>query len=401
MRLGKWILIGVLLLATFVAGAIGFVYYKFGAVNIPPRGSIDLAEKLPFALPDMFTMAVFADGVKGARVMVFDPNGVLLVSQPSEGRISALLDTNADGKSDTVGVVLDGLRKPHGMAFRCRDVERPKVCLLYVAEEHVVSVFDYDTATRFASNGKKLLDLPTGGGHSTRTLLFLTAPHEDTLLVSVGSSCNVCLEGDTRRASIIAYDTITGSSQEYAKGLRNAVFMQLHPISGKVYVTEMGRDGLGDEIPPDEINIIEQGKNYGWPVCFGKNIHDTDFDKNTYIRNPCMEPFETVSVVDIPAHSAPLGLSFVPEEGWPQEYWYNMLVAYHGSWNRSTPTGYKIVRLKMNARGEYLGTEDFITGWLRPDGTKIGRPADIAVFPGGQIYISDDGAGIIYMVQRK
>ncbi len=401
MRLGKWILIGMLLLATFVAGAIGFFYYKFGAVNIPSRVSIDLAEKLPFALPNMFTMAVFADGVKGARVMVFDRNGVLLVSQPSEGRISALSDTNGDGKSDTVGVVLDGLRKPHGMAFRCRDVERPEVCQLYVAEEHAVSVFDYDTATRSASNGKKLLDLPTGGGHSTRTLLFLPAPREDTLLVSVGSSCNVCLEGDARRASIIAYDTITGLSQQYAKGLRNAVFMQLHPVSGKVYVTEMGRDGLGDEIPPDEINVIEQEKNYGWPVCFGKNIHDTDFDKKTYIRNPCMEPFETGSLVDIPAHSAPLGLSFVPEEGWPEEYWYNMLVAYHGSWNRSTPTGYKIVRLKMNARGEYLGTEDFITGWLRPDGTKIGRPADIAVFPGGQIYISDDGAGIIYMVQRK
>jgi len=171
-------------------------------------------------------------------------------------------------------------------------------------------------------------------------------------------------------------------------------------VDGKIWATEMGRDGLGDNTPPDEINIIEKGKNYGWPICYGKNIHDTNFDKKTYIRNPCMVPLETPSYVDLQAHSAPLGLDFVPEEGWPESYWYNMLVAYHGSWNRSIPTGYKIVRINMDSKGKYLGTEDFITGWLTADGKKLGRPVDIKVSPGGTAYISDDQAGVIYRLYR-
>lgn len=114
-----------------------------------------------------------------------------------------------------------------------------------------------------------------------------------------------------------------------------------------------------------------------------------------------MAPFETPSFIDLQAHSAPLGLAFIPEEGWPEEYWYNLLVAYHGSWNRSIPTGYKIVRLKMNANGGYQGTEDFITGFLTPDGKKLGRPVDLKVLSGGVAYISDDSSGVIYRLSRN
>ena len=196
--------------------------------------------------------------------------------------------------------------------------------------------------------------------------------------------------------------------KEYARGLRNAVFFTWSYVDGRMWATEMGRDYLGDYLPPDEINIISlstpkvSGRNsipnFGWPTCYGKNIHDTDFDKNTYIRNPCMEPFEAPSYIDLPAHSAPLGLAFVPEEGWPQEYWYNLFVSYHGSWNRTVPDGYKVVRMKLDAKGNYLGVEDFITGWLTPDNQALGRPVDILVQPGGMMYISDDKAGVIYRV---
>ncbi len=178
------------------------------------------------------------------------------------------------------------------------------------------------------------------------------------------------------------------------------MFLTLHPVTGKVWATEMGRDNLGDDIPPDEINILEKGKNYGWPICYGKNIHDTEFDKNVYIRNPCMDPFETGSHVDLQAHSAPLGIGFIPEEGWDEDMWFDALVSYHGSWNRSVPTGYKIVRVKLDAQGNYIGAEDFITGWLKSDGTKLGRPVDVKVLSGGTMYISDDDRGAIYKVSR-
>lgn len=396
------LIIGILVLVGVIAGATYFLtVYR---VNIPGLRTNTESVKA-FTVPEGFTMSVYAQDVPDARVMVYDPRGIMLVSQPSEGKISALLDENEDGVAEKIETVVEGLTVPHGLAFWCPPnipVSNPPQCKLYVAEREMLSVFDYDALAFKATNKKKLLDLPGGsiGIHSTRTLLFKASPEENILLISIGSSCNVCEETDAR-GSIVAYNIDTGKSEPYARGLRNSVFMTLHPVTGDVWATEMGRDGLGDELPSDEINIIEKDQNYGWPICYGKNIHDTVYDKNTYIRNPCMTPFETPSHIDIPAHSAPLGLAFIPEEGWEEESWYDALVAYHGSWNRSVPTGYKIVRMQLDAQGNYTRVEDFITGWLQPDGKKIGRPADIKVLPGGVIYISDDGAGVIYKVLKN
>jgi len=397
----------VLVLLVLVGGGYYLFKTKIGTINIPNKEPIDTpagggnAESLPgFDVPEGFSLRIFAKDVPGARAIEIGPRNEILVSQTGEGKIVALRNKDFDGEADEAITVKSNLNGPHGLAFQCPDDGAE--CRLYVAEKDALKVFDYDRETSKVSNEKKLLDFPAGslGTHFTRSLLFLPSPDDEILLISIGSSCNVCHESDTRRASILSYDTSTGKSEQYAKGLRNSVFMTLSPVDGKVFATEMGRDNLGDNVPPDEINIIEKWKNYGWPICYGKNIHDTQFDKNTYIRNPCMEPFETPSLVDLQAHSAPLGLAFIPEEGWPEEYWYDLLVAYHGSWNRSEPTGYKIVRLKMSARGEYSGTEDFIVGWLRSDGAKVGRPVDIKVFSGGVAYISDDSAGVIYKLSR-
>lgn len=351
-------------------------------------------------------MSVYADGLDGARVMSFGPSGEILVSQPSEGKITAIVDADGDGKAEKRTVVASRLDKPHGMAFSCATVAGATDCDLYVASEGSLDVFDYDAESMKATDRTRLLELPGGGvggggGHSTRSLAFMPYPNESTLLISIGSSCNVCDEEDPYRAKVMAYDIETGEYREFARGLRNAVFMEIHPVTGDMWASEMGRDGLGDNIPPDEMNILSEGGNYGWPICYGKNIHDGEFDKKTYIRNPCMEPFETPSHIDIQAHSAPLGFAFVPEEGWEESMWYDALVAYHGSWNRSVPTGYKIVRMKLDAEGAYQGTEDFITGWLRPDGTKVGRPVDVKALPGGTIFITDDGAGVVYRVVKR
>ncbi|OGM93060.1 hypothetical protein A2372_01425 [Candidatus Wolfebacteria bacterium RIFOXYB1_FULL_54_12] len=344
----------------------------------------------PLILPRGFSISIFAKDLADPRVLAFDPNGVLLASITAQGKVVALIDKNNGGKSEKTKVVASGLNRPHGIAVECAQ----NACKLYVAENDKVSEFVYDPATLAATKKRAIAPLPTGGGHFTRTLL----PYENSLLVSVGSSCNVCVENDQNRAKILEIDIASGNVKTFATGLRNAVFMAFHPFTREVWATEMGRDLLGDNTPPDEINIIKKGANYGWPICYGKNIHDAEFDKNTYIRNPCMEPFETPSYIDIPAHSAPLGLAFIPDS-WPAEYRNDLLVAYHGSWNRGVPTGYKIVRMKLDANGIYQGVEDFITGWLTEENDALGRPVDILFRTDGVAFISDDKADAIYRLQ--
>lgn len=341
---------------------------------------------LPLKLPEGFSINVFAKDIPGARVI---EQGY--VSLTSAGKIVYLEDADHNGIAERVVEAATGLNKPHGLAMRQRGDQK----LLYVAEAEELSIFDVGSDHKL-SNKTKLVSLPGTGRHFTRTILRVEdTPYESGVYISIGSSCDVCHEEDARHATVQLWNGT--ALQEFAKGLRNAVFMTRAP-DGKIWVTEMGRDFLGDELPPDEINIIEEGKNYGWPTCYGKNIHDTQFDKNVYIRNPCMEPFEMPSHIDLPAHSAPLGLAFVPQNaGWPKEYEGNLLVAYHGSWNRSEPTGYKIRRFVLDGAGNVVRDEDFVSGWLDERGV-LGRPVDLKFGPDGALFVSDDRAGVIYRI---
>lgn len=344
----------------------------------------------PLNLPPRFSLSVFADNLGSPRVLALDPEGTLLASIPAQGRIVALPDKDRDGAADAVINVISGLSRPHGFAFHPQDPKK-----LYIAEVQQVCVYDYDPQNLKIANRQKILDLPPGGRHWTRTLLFLPGPPL-RLLISVGSSCDTCVEKDWRYAAILAADDDGGNLRTFASGLRNAVFMTRHPVTGQVWVTEMGRDYLGDDLPPDEINIVREGKDYGWPWCYGRQVHDRDFDPRGTRKDFCQQTVP--SYLDIPAHSAPLGLAFVPATpAWPQEYHHNLLVAYHGSWNRSSPTGYKVVRFRLDAQGRYLGVEDFITGWLK-DRAALGRPVDILIKPDGTMFISDDKAGVVYQV---
>lgn len=338
---------------------------------------------IPLKIPDGFSVSIFAENLPGARVILFDKLGNAWVSQPSKGMVSLLEMGN--GKVARHNPVFRDLQKPHGLAF---DPENP--FMLYIAEENRISrvnVYSEDTLHTIAS-------LPSGGNHTSRTIGF--GP-DGRLYVAIGSTCNVCNETNDQRAKIFSMNKDGSDLKEFARGLRNSVFFVWHPVTHAMWATEMGRDLLGDNIPPEEINIIEEGKNYGWPICYGKNIHDTNFDKNTYIRNPCMEPFETPSFIDIQAHSAPLGLAFVNNKIWPDDYANDLLVAYHGSWNRTVPTGYKLVRFKFDASGTYQGVEDFITGWLT-DSKLYGRPVDLVFGPDGRLYLTDDRAGLVYAI---
>lgn len=346
---------------------------------------------MPLKIPPGFKMEIFAKNLPGARVMKFVPYGGMVVSQTSQGTVS-YLERDEFSKVIRQQVILRGLKKPHGLAVRVSDLGEP---FLYVAEEDKISRAPFGSYDEMKL--QKLVDLPDNGHNFTRTIEF--GP-DGRLYVSIGSSCNVCYEKDERNAKIYSMNPDGSDFKEHARGLRNTVFFTWSYVDGKMWGTDMGRDLLGDDLPPDEINIIEKGEDYGWPLCYGKNVFDPTVHTNDhqYIVGHCTQ-IEIPSHIDIPAHSAPLGLAFIPEEGWPEDYWYDLLVAYHGSWNRSVPTGYKIVRFKLDAHGKYEGVEDFVSGWLTADGA-LGRPVDILVQPGGTVYISDDKAGVIYKMSR-
>lgn len=381
----------VLAVVIILVAIFGWKYFR-GAIPafLPPIQDIeDIFESenltdFPLELEDGFSISLFAKDIPGVRVIVKDGIGNFWVSQPKSGTVS-LLEVR-DGIVLSSNIIFRNLNKPHGLAINPKDG-----FTLYIAESDKISrIRLYSEASL-----KKLVDLPDGGRHFTRTIKF--GP-DDRLYVSIGSSCDTCIEEDERRAAIYSMKPDGSDFRKYADGLRNSVFFTWSEGEGRMWATEMGRDFLGDNLPPDEINIIKEGKFYGWPWYYGKNIRDSKFQPNISfsLKRELIE-----SYIDIPAHSAPLGLSFIPQStAWPADYWYNLFVAYHGSWNRSEPTGYKIVRFKLDRFGNYLGQEDFITGWLER-GIAIGRPVDILVEPSGVMYITDDKAGVVYKIIYK
>jgi len=346
------------------------------------ENALESYDNSPLKLKKGFSISILADNLPGARVLVEDYYGNLWVSQTGEGKISEIEIEN--GIAVSTKTIFEGLRNPHGLAF---DPDDPSI--LFIAEENKISKTDLDGDMTL----QKIIDLPPGGRHFTRTIIF--GP-DGSLYVSIGSTCNLCLEKDKRYAAIYIMKKDGSRFSLFASGLRNSVFMAFNNTTDQLWATEMGRDFLGDDLPPDEINIIKEGLNYGWPYCYGKNILDSDFSTSQIAKQitSASEP----SYIDIPAHSAPLGLAFFPETGWPSEYRGDLLVAYHGSWNRSIPTGYKIVRYMFDNDGSVQGEEDFIAGWLTDNNEVLGRPVDILFSKDGAIYISDDKAGVIYKV---
>lgn len=359
-------------------------------IQTSPAGSMQPqtgeAMQIPLQLPPGFRLSIFAKKLGASRDLEFSPQGTLLVSIPGKGSVLALPDKNGDGKADTVKVILNGLNKPHGVAFYEGK--------LFVAEETQVVRYNWDDATLTATRDKVLFQLPRGGNHVTRSLVF---NKRGQLFVSLGSTCNVCYEKQEWLAAVITSNKDGENPRLFARGLRNSVFLAVNPNTDKVWAGDMGRDFLGDDLPPEEINIIRDGKNYGWPICYGNKIHDTNFDKNTYLRDPCADT--EAPIFEYQAHAAPLGLTFVASPQFPKDWQGDLLVAYHGSWNRSTPSGYKVVRLVVKGNA-ITGSEDFLTGFLQGN-EALGRPVDVIFDKQGSLYVSDDKAGVIYKIIRR
>jgi glucose/arabinose dehydrogenase len=380
--------IGIILLSFIAVLACVIVYLAyttFANFARVEKTGFDLAR---LKAPPGFHISVFAEEVDGARMMVFSPGGVLLVSESGEGKVVALPDPKHAGKAERAVDVLSGLNEPHGLAFYEGK--------LYVAENDKVRRYDWDEANLRASNPKALADLPRGGGHSTRSLLF----RGGKMYVSAGSSCNVCIEKDPRRAAVTQFNPDGSGQKIFAKGLRNAVGLAVNPNTDTVWVTVNGRDWLGDNLPPEVIvDLGKDGGDAGWPYCYGDRVPDSKFTKPG--DNRCKNVI--APKVQIQAHSAPLGLAFYEGSEFPAEYRNSIFVAFHGSWNRSVPTGYKIVRVKLDDNGQPQGgAEDFITGWLAPGETKkgrwMGRPVGIVFGSDGSMYVSDDAGSVIYRI---
>lgn len=371
----------ILLLIVILGG--GYITSRYFTIKpVRQNGELDFIQ-----LPQGFHIEVFADNLggsgvskpgpgKGARMMKFIGDTVY-VAVPGEGTIIALDDMSEDGIVEQRKVFISGLNNPHNLDYYDG--------WYYIAAEDGIfrvqelngdGIAEIDTL-------EKVVDLPTGG-HWTRTVKVINKK----MYISIGSSCNVCNEDDARRATIQECSLEGKNCRTFVKGLRNAVdFIEKN---GVMYATENGRDLLGNNIPPDEINIIQGGKNYGWPICYGDKIHDTDFDTNVYIQNPCNDT--EAPLVNLESHVAPLGLAFYEGEDFPEEYKGKLFVAYHGSWNKQPPTGYKLVVVDVSTKE----VENFATGWLMSTYVS-GRPVGIVNFRGG-LLVSDDVAGKMYYI---
>ena len=350
---------------------------KIDYINLPPNFEINI-----FADLDVSSRA-YPGPNAGPRFMAFKGD-ILFVSISKQGKVVALYDENKDNKADDIIVSIDNLNNPHGLVFY-KD-------WLYIAEEDkVVRIKDTNNDLIYEKETvEKLVDLPSGG-HWTRTIKIFN----DSLYISIGSSCNACKEANKFRASIIICSIEGKNCKAFASGIRNAVGFIFHPVTDELIATENSRDLLGNDLPPEEINIVKEGKNYGWPICYGSQIHDTNFDKNDYVRNPCLDT-ET-PLIEFQAHSAPLGLAIYDKAQFPAKYKGKLFVAYHGSWNRKVPTGYKVVTMDLETKE----IEDFATGWLTDDFKVLGRPVDIIIDKEGNIFVTDDNAGLVYKISYK
>lgn len=336
----------------------------------------------PITLPPGFGISVFAQGLSNPRMMTVGPDGQLYVAERGAGRIIRLPDRDMDGVADNIEVVADGLRAPSSLAFY-RDGS------LYVGETtRVLRLTEPDNNGVFQVREVIIDGLPEGG-HNTRTVLF--SPDWEYLFVSVGSSCNVCIETDVRRSTIMRYNPDGSGEEVYAQGIRNAVGIVFRPGTDELWATNNGRDGMGDDVPPDTIEFVRQGADAGWPRCHAGRISDPAFG------GPGACDGVAAPAVELQAHSAPLGLTFYTGEQFPESYRGHLFVAFHGSWNRSVPTGYKVVGIPME-NGTPGQVYDFATGWLRPNGTRWGRPVDVQTGADGSLFVSDDGEGRIYRI---
>ncbi|MCO4795590.1 MAG: sorbosone dehydrogenase family protein [Bacteriovoracaceae bacterium] len=334
-------------------------------------------------LPKGFKLSLYAD-VSGARSLALAPDGTLFVGNRGGDKVYAVLDTNKDYKADKVITLAKGLRMPNGVAFRNGN--------LYVAEVSRIIVFENilsnlkENAT-FKDLGVKF---PEDGHHGWKYIAF--SP-EGKLIVPVGAPCNIC-ESSEKYAGIYEVDLKTKKVTTLARGVRNTVGFDWHPETGSLWFTDNGRDMLGDDIPPEEINVLKKtGQHFGYPYCHAGTIKDPKFGDDT----SCSK--YSGPIHKLPAHVAPLGIQFYTGKMFPESFKNGAFIAEHGSWNRSTPDGYRITFVSTN--GDKTKKSFEFLGGLLEGRRKKARPVDFEVLPDGSLLFSDDYKGKVYRITYK
>jgi glucose/arabinose dehydrogenase len=383
MKAGKIILwvLGILSVVTIVALLAARIWLRDKANFAGMVGAGGVAE---VTVPPGFAVNVFAEGLSSPRFLQMGPDGAMYVADRGNGRIVRLPDDDQDGVADSIELFAENLDDPHSLVYH--------EGAWYVGVPFgVVKLVDEDGDGRSDSQIVLIGHYPTLGSHSTRTVAFLP---DGRMVVSIGSSCNVCVETDELRAAVVVYDSAEATGERiFAPGLRNAVGLAIHPETGELWTTNNGRDLLGDDLPPETVYIVRDGADYGWPYCHSGRIEDPDEG----FPGSC-EGAEA-PVVEMQAHSAPLGLVFYTGDMFPEEYHGDLFIAFHGSWNRTVPTGYKVVRLPLDGSTPAGPVEDFATGWLNEETQEAtGRPVGVAVGADGALYVSDDKGDIIYRI---
>ena len=333
-------------------------------------------------LPPGFAISVYADNVPNARSLALGPGGTVFVGTRTAGNVYALIDANKDQKADDVLTLATGLTMPNGVAVRNG--------ALYVAEVSRILRFDNIEASLRRPPAPVVVHdaLPTDQHHGWK---FIAFGPDGYLYVPVGAPCNVCERDDPRYASILRMKPDGSGLEVFASGVRNTVGFDWHPGTNDLWFTDNGRDLLGDDLPPDELNRAPaKGRHFGFPYCHAGTLADPVFG----VKRPCssfVAPARTLG-----PHVAALGMRFYTGTSFPAEYRRQIIIAEHGSWNRSIPIGYRLTRVTLKGN-EVAGYEPFVEGWLQ-NGKPWGRPVDVLVMPDGALLVSDDFAGAVYRI---
>ena len=352
--------------------------------------------------PKGFRVSEYATGLNNPRKIVTAPNGDILVAESMPGRIKVLRDSDGDGTAEKSEDFATGLSRPFGIAFY---PPGPNPTHVYIGNTDSVVRFPYqsgDTKVRGAAE-TIVKSIPSGreqvggGGHWTRDLEF--SRDGKILFVSVGSRTNVMERArdeptEKRRAVVLAFDPDGQNERIYAWGIRNAVGLAIHPETGELWSSVNERDLLGDHLVPDYVSHIVEGGFYGWPWFYiGPNQDPRHESKHPELKDKTIVPDVLVQ-----SHSASLCMTFYTGLQFPPEYRLDAFAAEHGSWNRARRTGYKVIRIPMKdgkATGEY---EDFLVGFVTPEGNVWGRPVGVTVAKDGSLLVTDDGSGIVWRV---